>query len=115
MVKRREEALLVLVDRVEHEELPQRLTKDGAHEVGDAREEWSRSHQRCEARRRAMLRILAGVHIAGVRRRFLILASIELELDVGAVLTLAGGPEHRLGIVVELVPLQTASRVGRGA
>ena len=35
--KRREEALLVLVGRVEHEELPQRLAKDGAHEVGDAR------------------------------------------------------------------------------
>ena len=37
VVKRREEALLVLVGRVEHEELPQRLAKDGAHEVGDAR------------------------------------------------------------------------------
>ena len=79
-----------------------------------ATREWSRSHQRCEARRRAMPRILAGVHIAGVRRRFLILASIELELDVGAVPTLAGGPEHRLGVVVEVVVLQAASRVGRG-
>ena len=62
-----------------------------------------------------MPRILAGVHIAGVRRRFLILASIELERDVGAVLTLAGGPEHRLGVVVEVVVSQAASRVGRGA
>ena len=79
-----------------------------------ATREFSRSHQRCEARRRAMLRILAGMHIAGVRRRFLILASIELERDV-AVLTLAGGPEHRLGVVVEAVGSQAASRVGRGA
>ena len=60
-----------------------------------------------------MPRILAGVHIAGVRRRFLILASIELERDV-AVLTLAGGPELRLGVGVEAVVSQAASRKGCG-
>ena len=53
-----------------------------------------------------MPRILAGVHIAGVRRRFLIL---ELERDV-AVLTLAGGPELRNGVGVEVVESQAASR-----
>ena len=76
-----------------------------------ATREFSRSHQRCEARRRAMLRIPAGVHIAGVRRRFLILAS-ELERDVGAVLTLAGGPDRSLGAVVEVVESQAANQKG---
>jgi hypothetical protein len=43
----------------------------------------------------------------------LILTS-EMQLDVGAILTLAGGSEHRLGIVVEAVVSQAASRKGSG-
>ena len=50
------------------------------------------------------------MHSAGVWRRILILAS-EMQLDVGAILTLAGGHEHRLG-VVEVVVSQAASRNG---
>ena len=38
--------------------------------------------------------------------------ALELQLDVGAILTLAGGPEHRLGVVVEIVPSQAANRNG---
>ena len=41
----------------------------------------------------------------------MILAS-EYERDVGAVLTLAHRPEHRLGIVVEPVVSQAANRKG---
>ena len=51
------------------------------------------------------------MHIAGVRRRFWILA-LDLQLDIGAILTLAGGPEHRLGIAVKVVESQAANRNG---
>ena len=74
-----------------------------------AMREWSRSHQRCEAQRLAMRRIPAGVHIAGVRRRFLIL---DLEHDVGARDTFAGAFELGLGGGVEVVRSQTARRGG---
>ena len=38
--------------------------------------------------------------------------ALDLQLDIGAILTLAGGPEHRLGIAVKVVESQAANRNG---
>ena len=53
----------------------------------------------------AMRRVAVGVHITGVRRRLMIL---DVKLDVGAGVALAGEFELGLSGVVEVVVLHTA-------